>query len=64
MIVGSGIADNGATDMASGEVRGYDAVSGTFRQRFEAPAGGAGNSGGGRLRAILEDKEFLKQVLQ
>jgi hypothetical protein len=43
---------------------GYDAVSGTFRQRFEAPAGGAGNSGGGRLRAILEDKEFLKQVLQ
>jgi uncharacterized Ntn-hydrolase superfamily protein len=36
-------------------------MDGTFRQRFEAPAGG---NGGGRLRAILEDKEFLKQVLQ
>jgi uncharacterized Ntn-hydrolase superfamily protein len=32
----------------------------TFRQRFEAPPA----NGGGRLRAILEDKEFLKQLLQ
>jgi uncharacterized Ntn-hydrolase superfamily protein len=30
----------------------------TVRQRFE------GGNGGGRLRAILDDKEFVKQVLQ
>jgi hypothetical protein len=30
----------------------------TVRQRFE------GGNGGGRLRAILDDKEFLKQVLR
>ena len=38
-------------------------LDGTFRQRFEAPAGGGGGRGG-RLRAILEDQEFTKQVLQ
>lgn len=31
VIVGSGIADNGATDMASGEVRGFEAVSGKLK---------------------------------
>ncbi len=31
------------------------------RRRFEAPANGQPN---GRMKAILEDKEFLKQVLQ
>jgi uncharacterized Ntn-hydrolase superfamily protein len=35
-------------------------LDGAFRQRFQAPAGG---NGGGRLRAVLADKEFLKQLL-
>ena len=35
VIVGSGIADNGATDMASGEVRGYDAVSGRLKWTWD-----------------------------
>lgn len=47
VIVGSGIADNGATDMASGEVRGFDAVSGkrmwTWDPLPEYPRTGAAN---------------------
>ncbi|MBZ5622906.1 MAG: pyrroloquinoline quinone-dependent dehydrogenase [Acidobacteriia bacterium] len=31
VIVGSGVADNGAVDMPSGEVRGFDAVSGKLK---------------------------------
>jgi uncharacterized Ntn-hydrolase superfamily protein len=32
------------------------------RQQFDAPAAGTGGRGGQRLRAVLEDKEFLKQL--
>ncbi len=35
LVVGSAIADNGATVMASGEVRGYDARTGALRWRFD-----------------------------
>lgn len=35
LIVGSGIADNGATDQPSGEVRGYDAVSGKLKWTWD-----------------------------
>lgn len=48
VIVGSGIADNGATDMASGEVRGYDAVSGKLKWTWDPlpqnPHTGAANA--------------------
>jgi uncharacterized Ntn-hydrolase superfamily protein len=37
------------------------ALDSNVRRRFEAPANGQPN---GRMKAILEDKEFLKQVLQ
>ncbi len=35
VIVGSGIADNGATDQPSGEVRGFDAASGALKWRWD-----------------------------
>jgi uncharacterized Ntn-hydrolase superfamily protein len=36
----------------------------TMRQQFETPAGAAQKGGSGRMRAILDDKEFLQQILQ
>jgi uncharacterized Ntn-hydrolase superfamily protein len=45
---------------ALADLRNAIQLDATFRQRFEA----AGAGGGGRLRAILDDKEFLKQLLQ
>lgn len=48
VIVGSGIADNGATDMASGEVRGFDASTGRLKWTWDPmpgyPKTGAGNA--------------------
>jgi quinoprotein glucose dehydrogenase len=46
VIVGSSIADNSRAQMASGEVRAFDAISGALRWTFhplpaDAPAGGA-----------------------
>jgi quinoprotein glucose dehydrogenase len=35
VVVGSGIADNGATDQASGEVRGYDAATGKLKWTWD-----------------------------
>jgi quinoprotein glucose dehydrogenase len=35
LVVGSGVADNGATDMPSGEVRAFDAVSGRFKWSWD-----------------------------
>src|SRR4029079_7876456 len=35
VVVGSAVADNGLTDMASGEVRGYDARTGALRWTFD-----------------------------
>jgi quinoprotein glucose dehydrogenase len=35
LVVGSAVADNGRTDMASGEVRGYDARTGALRWTFD-----------------------------
>lgn len=48
VVVGSAIADNGATDMPSGEVRGYDAVTGKLKWTWDPmpgyPRTGAGNA--------------------
>jgi quinoprotein glucose dehydrogenase len=48
VIVGSGIADNGATDQPSGEVRGFDAATGKLKWTFDPmpkyPKTGAGNA--------------------
>jgi quinoprotein glucose dehydrogenase len=48
VIVGSGIADNAATDQASGEVRGYDAVTGKLKWTWDPlpqlPHTGAANA--------------------
>lgn len=45
VVVGSGIADNGRADAASGEVRGYDVRTGALRWTFDpmpgSPAGAA-----------------------
>src|SRR5437588_293177 len=35
VIVGSGVADNGATDQPSGEVRGFDAASGRLKWTWD-----------------------------
>src|SRR5581483_792039 len=35
LVVGSGIADNGATDMPSGEVRGFDAKTGRMKWSWD-----------------------------
>ena len=45
VIVGSGIADNGATDPASGEVRGYDAVTGKLKWTWDPIPQDAGAPG-------------------
>jgi tetratricopeptide (TPR) repeat protein len=60
-----GIMDYNLSDKpaALADFRKAIELDATFRQRFEGTAGGAGN-GGGHLRAILDDKEFLKQLLQ
>jgi uncharacterized Ntn-hydrolase superfamily protein len=59
-----GILDYNLSDKpaALADFRRAMELDGTVRQRFAAPADGT--KGGGRLRAILEDKEFLKQLLQ
>lgn len=60
-----GILDYNLSDKAAAlaDFRKAIELDGSVRQRFASPADGTGR-GGGRLRAILEDKEFLKQVLQ
>lgn len=45
VIVGSGIADNGATDQPSGEVRGFDAVTGKLKWTWDPIPQGAGVPG-------------------
>lgn len=47
VVVGSSVADNGRTDMPSGEVRGFDAKTGALRWTWhpiEAPQTGAANA--------------------
>ena len=49
IVVGSGVADNGAVDQPSGEVRGYDAVTGKLKWTWhpisaEPKAPGAANT--------------------
>src|SRR5258708_5381553 len=47
IVIGSGVADNGRTDMASGEVRGYDARTGKLLWTFDPMPGtrtGAANA--------------------
>jgi len=59
-----GILDYGLSDKtaALADFRKAIELDGTVRQRFMAPADGAKD--GGRLRAILEDREFVRQVVQ
>jgi quinoprotein glucose dehydrogenase len=45
VIVGSGVADNGATDQPSGEVRGYDAVTGKLKWTWDPIPQVAGAAG-------------------
>ncbi len=46
VIVGSAIADNASTDQASGEVRGYDAVTGKLKWTWDPIPQEAGGPGG------------------
>ena len=45
VVVGSGIADNGATDQASGEVRGFDAITGKLKWTWDPIPQDAGTPG-------------------
>ncbi len=52
VIVGSGIADNGATDMPSGEVRGYDATTGKLKWTWD-PMPGLPHTGAGNAWSVI-----------
>ena len=61
-----GILDYGLSDKAAALVDFRKAIQldATFKQRFAIPAdGAAAGRGAQRMRAILDDKEFLKQLL-
>jgi uncharacterized Ntn-hydrolase superfamily protein len=61
MTLGSMDYNLGDKTAALADFRKALALDPNVRRRFEAPANGQPN---GRMKAILEDKEFLKQVLQ
>ena len=52
VVVGSGIADNGATNQASGEVRGFDAVTGKLKWTWD-PLPGLAKTGAANAWSVI-----------